>query len=272
MRVATAMTIAGSDSCGGAGVQADLKTMSAFGVHGTSALTSITAQNTLGVRSSFHLPTELIAEQIDAIMDDMGAQAAKTGMLATVEIIETVADRIRSRSIPNVVVDPVMVATSGARLMDEKATDVFVRELLPLALVITPNVDEAAVLAGFTVDTRVTMMDAARAICDVTGASVLVKGGHMTGDATDILFDGAEFHDFTGRRIEGGRIHGTGCTLAAAIASGLARGDALVCAIEKAKDFVTRGIEESLDIGRGSALINHTVHAAVIRGSSRMEE
>ncbi len=272
MRVATAMTIAGSDSCGGAGIQADLKTMSAFGVHGTSALTSITAQNTLGVRRSFHLPAELVGEQIDAIMDDMGADAAKTGMLATEEIMEIVGDRIRERGIPNVVVDPVMVATSGARLMDEKATEVFVRELLPLALVITPNVDEAAVLAGFTVETPAAMRDAARAIHDLTGASVLVKGGHMSGDATDVLYDGVEFRDFTSRRIEGGRIHGTGCTLAAAIASGLARGDALVRAVENAKDFVTRGIKESFDIGRGSALVNHTVRAPSTESDGRMEE
>ncbi len=266
------MTIAGSDSCGGAGIQADLKTMIAFGVHGTSALTSITAQNTLGVGKTLHLPAELVGEQIDAIMDDMGADAAKTGMLATEEIMEVVADRIRTRRIPNVVVDPVMVATSGVRLMDEKATDVFVREILPLALVITPNVDEARVLAGFTVDTLAAMRDAARAIYDVTGASVLVKGGHMGGDATDVLYDGVEFRDLTGRRIEGGRIHGTGCTLAAAIASGLACGDALTRAVENAKDFVTRGIEESFDIGRGSALFNHTVHAVSAGGDGRMEE
>jgi len=257
LRRPAALTIAGSDSCGGAGIQADLKTFSALGVYGASALTSVTVQNTSGVRAAVNLPPEIVAGQIDAVMDDLPIAAAKTGMLATADIMRAVAARLADRKVPRVVVDPVMIATSGSRLMDEEATGVLIDAVLPLATVVTPNIEEAAVLAGFDVDGPEAMEAAARAIVLLGARAVLVKGGHLTGEAIDILFDGTCMKAFSSRRIEGGRLHGTGCTLSAAIAAGLAGGASLEDAVGDAKAFVTAAIRGA-ESGRGpSALLDH---------------
>jgi hydroxymethylpyrimidine/phosphomethylpyrimidine kinase len=252
-----ALTIAGSDSCGGAGIQADLKTFTSLGVYGASALTSITVQNTSGVRAALNLPPEIVAGQIDAVMDDLPIAAAKTGMLATADIMRAVAERLDARGVPNVVVDPVMVATSGSRLMDEEATGILVDAVLPLAAVVTPNVEEAAILAGFDVDGPEAMEEAARAIVALGARAALVKGGHLTGDATDILFDGESVMPFSSARVEGGRLHGTGCTLSAAIAAGLSRGMPLAEAVARAKAYVTAAIQGAELAGGASALLDH---------------
>jgi hydroxymethylpyrimidine/phosphomethylpyrimidine kinase len=252
-----ALTIAGSDSCGGAGIQADLKTFMAFGVHGANAVTSITVQNTSGVRAAVNVPPEIVAAQIDAVMDDLPVSAAKTGMLATAQIMRAVAERLGARGVPRLVVDPVMVATSGARLMDEEAVGVLVDSIFPLAAVVTPNIEEASVLAGFDVDGPGAMEAAARGIVDLGARAVLVKGGHLTGDATDILFDGSRVVAVSSERIRGGRLHGTGCTLSAAIAAGLARGEHLEEAVRRAKTFVTAAIRGA-EMARGAgALLDH---------------
>ncbi len=259
MATPTALSIAGSDSSGGAGIEADLKTMTVFGVYGTAAITSITAQNTLGVTRSLHLPPVLVAAQIDAVVDDIGADAAKTGMLATTGIVEAVADRIGRHGIERLVVDPVMVATSGARLMEEETIEIFRRVLAPLALVITPNVPEAEVLSGIKLVSREATEDAARAIAGIGIPFVLIKGGHFEGGATDTLYDGDGFERLTAPRIPVGPVHGTGCTLSAAIACGLALGRDVRASVLLAKRYVTRGIESALALGSGSALVNHFV-------------
>ena len=266
MRRPTALTIAGSDSSGGAGVQADLKTMAAFGVHGTSAITSITAQNTLGVTESMHLPPELVAAQIDAIMDDLGADATKTGMLATTEIIEAVAERIARHCVGTLVVDPVMVATSGARLIEDEALSAMKDSLLPLALVVTPNVPEAEALSAVDITSDAAIESAARAIHGLGARFVLIKGGHLEGDATDLLFDGTDFARFTSRRIGERKVHGTGCTLSAAIVAGLARGLGVHDAVVLAKSFITRAIGSAFALGSGSDFLDH-IGAAEGEGS-----
>lgn len=259
MATPTALSIAGSDSSGGAGIEADLKTMSAFGVYGTVAITSITAQNTLGVARALHLGPDLVRAQIDAVMTDIGAAAVKTGMLATRGIVEAVADRVEQHGIERLVVDPVMVATSGARLMEQDTIEVFRRALAPLALVITPNVPEAEALSGIGLSSTQAFEDAARAIADLGVPFVLIKGGHSEGDATDILYtpDGCE--RISAPRVPVGPLHGTGCTLSAAIASALALGHDVRASVAMAKRYVTRGIESALALGRGSAVVNHFV-------------
>ncbi len=249
MTVPTALTIAGSDSSGGAGIQADLKTMSAFGVFGATALTAVTAQNTLGVAESLFLSAGLVARQIDAVVQDMGVDAAKTGMLGTAEVIEIVAERVGRHGIRNLVVDPVMIATSGDSLIEDDAVVALRTVLIPRAYLVTPNAPEAEVLSGVRVVSLETMEEAARAVHSLGAANVLVKAGHVEGSATDVLFDGESITRFSADRIEGGKIHGTGCTLSAAIASGLALGLELTDAVVKAKSFVTRGIAAALDMG-----------------------
>jgi hydroxymethylpyrimidine/phosphomethylpyrimidine kinase len=256
-RVRTALTIAGSDSGGGAGIQADLKTFSALGVFGMTALTAITAQNTLGVTAVFELPPEIVAAQIDAVVTDIGVDAAKTGMIANAEIIRVVAAKVREHGISTLVVDPVMVATSGDRLLREEAVEALRTELLPLATVATPNLPEAGVLIGRDVSTLDEMRDAARAIVDLGVGSVLVKGGHLAGDAVDIFYDGDRFVELTARRIETTSTHGTGCTLASAIAALLAKGEPLEDAISHAKAYVTAAIERAYPIGHGHGPVHH---------------
>jgi hydroxymethylpyrimidine/phosphomethylpyrimidine kinase len=256
-RVRTALTIAGSDSGGGAGIQADLKTFSALGVFGMSALTAITAQHTLGVTAVFELPPEMVAAQIDAVVTDIGVDAAKTGMLANAEIIRVVAAKVREHGISNFVVDPVMVATSGDRLLREDAVEALRSDLLPLAMVVTPNLPETGVLIGREVSTLDEMRDAARAIVDLGVKSVLVKGGHLDGEAVDILFDGDQFVEFRAARIDTTSTHGTGDTLASAIASLLAKGTPLEQAIREAKAYVTAAIEKAYPIGKGHGPVHH---------------
>lgn len=257
MAVPVVLTIAGSDSCGGAGIQADLKTMSAHGVFGATALTAVTAQNTMGVDASFLLSPELVAAQIEAVVEDLAPAAAKTGMLGSAETVAVVADRVERLKIPNLVVDPVMVATSGASLIEDDAVRAVADLLIPLAEVVTPNVPEAEVLSGLKIESVDDMESAARAVHGLGASFVLVKGGHMTESADDVLFDGNEFIHLTGERIPGGRIHGTGCTLSAAIASGLALGWGVRESAARAKAYVTGGIASCLDLGKGSSLVNH---------------
>ena len=252
-----AMTIAGSDSGGGAGVQADLKTFAALGVYGASTLTAITAQNTVGVTAVHEIPTDVIRAQIDAVLTDIGADAVKTGMLSSSAIIECVADALEHWGVPALVVDPVMVAKSGDSLLQEEAVGVLRSRLLPLASVVTPNIPEAEVLTGMNISSDADVRDAARAIVGMGAKAVVVKGGHREGPATDIFFDGSEFHEFTTPRIDTQNTHGTGCTFASAVAAGLARGLPVVDAVSAAKEYVTEAIRHSFPIGQGHGPLSH---------------
>ncbi len=253
-----ALTIAGADSGGGAGIEADIKTFQAFGVYSMAAITSVTAQNTLGVQGIYDLPAEFVGMQIDSVMEDMGADAAKTGMLSNSNIIKTVSERI-SRYKIKAVVDPVMVAKSGDLLLKEEARDALIHELLPLAFVVTPNLSEAEVITGLSLKSVDDMRRAAEAIRSLGAEYVLVKGGHLQGDAVDILYDGRDFSEYRSERIKTENTHGTGCTYSAAIASGIAKGKPLRVAISEAKSFVTEAIRNSLDIGKGKGPLNHFV-------------
>ena len=252
------MTIAGSDSGGGAGIQADLKAFAANGVHGTSAITAITAQNTVAVTDMLALSPSLVANQIDAIIDDIGADAVKTGMLPNAAIIETVADRIRAHALSPVVIDPVMVTSTGSRLLEDDAVEAIRGALMPLATLVTPNMREAAVLTDGPVETIDDMRRAARFLAESTGArAVLVKGGHLQGPATDVLFDGSDFTEFTEERIDTTSNHGTGCTLASTIAANLAKGADLPTAVANAKAYVTNAMRAATPIGAGHGPLNH---------------
>jgi len=252
------MTIAGSDSGGGAGIQADLKAFAANGVHGTSAITAITAQNTVAVTDVLALPPSLVANQIDAIIDDIGADAVKTGMLANSVIIETVAERIKAHSLSPVVIDPVMVTSTGAPLFQDNSVEAIHNLLMPLATVVTPNTREAAVLTGEQIVTLDDMRRAARSLVESTGAAaVLVKGGHFDGPATDVLYDGSDFSVFTEERIDTTSNHGTGCTLASSIAANLAKGNDLPTAVANAKAYVTNAMRAATPIGAGHGPLNH---------------
>ena len=259
MHVAKALTIAGSDSGGGAGIQADLKTFSAFGVFGMSAITAVTAQNSVGVMGVFNLPPEFVARQLDAVLGDFGADAVKIGMLSTAEIAAAVAERLRAHRARPVVLDPVMIAKSGDALLQPEARAALVREVLPLAAVVTPNLHEAAALAGMPVDAEADMEEAARRIHALGPRAVLVKGGHLKDTATDILWDGTTLIRFPAPRLDSTSTHGTGCTLSAAIAAGLARGDALPAAVRRAKAYVTAAIREGFQAGRGVGVLRHFV-------------
>jgi hydroxymethylpyrimidine/phosphomethylpyrimidine kinase len=253
-----ALTIAGSDSGGGAGIQADLKTFQRFGVYGTSALTLITAQNTVGIRELYLLPPELVAKQIAAVVEDLDVAAAKTGALGSDELIGAVATAVKEHAIPNLVVDPVMISKSGELLLPERAVEALKRRLFPMAVLVTPNLHEAALLLGGSVETEEGMRDAARAVCALGAAAVLVKGGRLPGDeAVDLLYDGAQFVRLPAPRIDSRHTHGTGCTYSAAITALLARGEALADAVHQAKDFVSRAIATAPGLGGGSGPINH---------------
>ncbi len=257
-RVPRAMTIAGSDSGGGAGIQADLKTFGAMGVFGTCAITTITAQNTLGVDAVLETPTEMIEAQIDAIVSDIGADAVKTGMLSSSEIIRCVAQRLGHHSLSPVVIDPVMVASTGFRLLRDDAVDAMRTMLVPMATVVTPNTREASVLTQREMNTVDDLKAAARMLVDEMGArNAVVKGGHLDGPATDVLYDGSDFVMFTSERIDTPNTHGTGCTLASAIAAGLAKGLQVPEAVQQAKDYVTASIRSSFPVGQGHGPLNH---------------
>jgi len=255
--VPTAMTIAGSDSGGGAGIQADLKTFAALGVYGTSTLTAITAQNTTGVTAVHEIPTEIISAQINAVLTDIGADAVKTGMLASSSIIQCVASELQRRPVPWLVVDPVMVAKSGDPLLWGDAIEALRTLLVPLASVITPNIPEAEALTGVKIDSDSQAREAAQKLVSMGAKSVVVKGGHREGPATDLFFDGSSFQEFTSPRIETVNTHGTGCTFASAIAAGLARGMTLLDAVGLAKDYVTEAIRTSFPVGQGHGPLNH---------------
>jgi hydroxymethylpyrimidine/phosphomethylpyrimidine kinase len=253
-----ALTIAGSDSGGGAGIQADLKTFAALGVYGVSAVTALTAQNTRGVTGVHVVPSEFVTAQIEAVISDIGCDAVKTGMLATSAIVEAVAAAVAAMDLPNLVVDPVMVAKSGDRLLDDDALHAVRVSLLPLARVVTPNVPEAEVLAGMVIRTRDDLAEAARRIARFHPRAVVVKGGHLAGpEVVDLVFERGEVVALVGPRIEGPHTHGTGCTFAAAIAAGLAKGADLREAVREAKAFVEGAMRAGVAVGSGHRPLDH---------------
>jgi hydroxymethylpyrimidine/phosphomethylpyrimidine kinase len=253
MTVPRALTIAGSDSGGGAGIQADLKTFHAYGVHGMSVITALTAQNTVGVQGIHEVPAEFVRQQLDSVVEDIGVDAAKTGMLANEEVITVVAEGVRRHRIDRLVVDPVAASKHGDALIRDEAVAALREQLLPCALVVTPNVGEIALLAGVEVASARDLRRAAEAMLDLGPRWVLAKGGHLPGneDAIDLLTDGDDWHEIRSHRLDTLDTHGTGCTLASAIAAGLAKGWDVVEAVEEAKTFVTGAIEHGLRIGKG---------------------
>ncbi len=254
----TALTVAGSDSGGGAGIQADLKTFAALGVYGTSAIAAVTAQNTMGVTGFFTLPSDIIVAQMEAVASDIGVDAVKTGMLATAAVVEAVAAAITDLELPHVVVDPVMIAKSGDRLLEEEAVSAIRTELLRRAFVVTPNAPEAEILAGIAVRTPADAREAARRILELGPAAVLVKGGHLdTEEIVDLLYDGQRFIEMRGPRLESRNSHGSGCTFAAALAANLALGRPLVEAARLAREYVVGAIRHGLPIGRGRGPMDH---------------
>ena len=257
MKIPKAMTIAGSDSGGGAGVQADLKTFAALGVYGASTLTAITAQNTVAVTAVHDIPTDVVTAQIDAVLTDIGADAVKTGMLSSSDIIECVCEALEVHGVQRLVVDPVMIAKSGDALLREDAIGSLRTRLLPLAMVVTPNIPEAEALTETTIVSDADVRRAAEAIVGMGARSVVVKGGHREGPATDLFYDGKEFKEFTAPRFDTVNTHGTGCTFASAVAAGLARGMVVTDAVALAKDYVTEGIRHSFSIGQGHGPLNH---------------
>ena len=255
------LTIAGSDSGGGAGIQADLKAITLLGGYGMSVITALTAQNTVGVQGIHEIPAQFVEKQIDSVLSDIGADAIKTGMLATREIIEVVSKKIRQYGVKRVVVDPVMVAKSGDLLLRKDAQDVLCKRLIPLATVITPNLLEASVLAGLKVNSIEEMKKATHRIYDLGAKCVVVKGGHLKGMAVDLLYDGRNSYEIEGARIETKNTHGTGCTFASAIATFLARGDGVLEAVRKAKTFITMAIQSGLSLGKGYGPTNPSAYA-----------
>ncbi len=254
-----ALTIAGSDSGGGAGIQADLKTLSAFGVYGLSVITSVTAQNTLGVTGTHDLPPDFVAQQMDAVLSDIQPDGVKTGMLANKFIVQKVAEKLAVYKPEYLVVDPVMIAKGGSPLLKQEAVLFLKERLLPLATLATPNIPEAEVLSGLTIQNVDDMKSAAKTILQTGCKAVLVKGGHLEGEAIDLLLDGEKESLFTSERIQTQNTHGTGCTISAAILSNLVLGHVLRESVRIAKEFVTEAIRHSIDIGAGHGPLNHFV-------------
>lgn len=257
MKIKTALTIAGSDSSGGAGIQADIKTMTCNGVFAMSAITALTAQNTTGVTAIQEVPPDFLKEQIKDVVTDIFPDAVKTGMVSSSALIKTIAESIREFNLKNIVVDPVMVATSGAKLISDEAIETLKKELLPLSTVITPNIPEAQVLYGSEITSEKEMQKAAESISKKFNCAVLLKGGHNLNDANDYLFDGAEGTWFYGKRIENPNTHGTGCTLSSAIASNLAKGISLAQSVKNSKDYISGALEAMLDLGKGAGPLMH---------------
>ncbi|MCR5639159.1 MAG: bifunctional hydroxymethylpyrimidine kinase/phosphomethylpyrimidine kinase [Lachnospiraceae bacterium] len=253
----TALTIAGSDSSGGAGIQADLKTMTMNGVFAMSAITALTAQNTTGVRSIQESTPDFLKDQIDAVFEDIYPDAVKIGMVASSELIRVIAERLRFYKAENIVVDPVMVATSGSALLKSDAVKTLIEEFLPIATVVTPNIPEAEILSEITIKTEDDMVTAAKKIGDNYNCAVLLKGGHNINDANDLLYSNGEATWFKGKRINNPNTHGTGCTLSSAIASNLAKGFSLNDAVKRAKDYISGALAADLDLGKGSGPMNH---------------
>ena len=257
MKMKTALTIAGSDCSGGAGIQADIKTMTINGVYAMSAVTALTAQNTTGVTGIQESSPEFLEMQLDAVFEDIYPDAVKIGMVASGELIRAIADRLRHYDAGNVVIDPVMVSTSGSALMRTDAVNTLVEELLPLATLVTPNIPEAEVLSGRTISTKEDMIEAAKQIGDENHCAVLLKGGHSVNDANDLLYAEGRLTWFQGKRIDNPNTHGTGCTLSSAIASNLAKGFSLEESVERAKSYISEALGAMLDLGKGSGPMQH---------------
>ena len=253
----TALSIAGSDCSGGAGIQADLKTMAMNGVYGMSAITALTAQNTTGVRGIFEVSPEFLEKQLDAVFEDIFPDAVKIGMVVSFPLVEAIAGRLRHHGAKNIVVDPVMVATSGSALMETDAVASLGRELLPMATLATPNIPEAEVLSGLSIRSREDMEKAAQKISGDFSCPVLLKGGHALCDADDLLRAGGKLTWFHGERIDNPNTHGTGCTLSSAIAANLAKGFSLETAVRRAKEYISGALAAGLDLGRGAGPMDH---------------
>ena len=255
--VKTALTIAGSDSSGGAGIQADLKTMQANGVYGMSAITALTAQNTTGVQGIFEVTPEFLEQEIDSVFQDIFPDAVKIGMVSSADLIRSIAKKLREYGARHIVADPVMVATSGSKLLSDGAVQTLISELLPLAEVITPNIPEGEVLSGMEIRSEEDMITAAEKISRECGCAVLLKGGHNLNDANDLLFRDGSFQWFRGRRIDNPNTHGTGCTLSSAIASNLAKGFDMQEAVVRAKAYISGALAAQLDLGKGHGPMDH---------------
>ncbi len=253
----TALTIAGSDSSGGAGIQADIKTMTANGVFAMSAITALTAQNTTGVTDIFETTPDFLGAQLDAVFTDIYPDAVKIGMVSSAALIETIAEKLKQYEAKHIVVDPVMVATSGSKLLRDDAFDALTTKLLPLAQLVTPNIPEAEILSGMTIKNADDMEKTAKYISEKYGCCVLCKGGHQINDADDLLWREVGSKWFKGKRIDNPNTHGTGCTLSSAIASNLAKGYDLDSSVERAKDYISGALAAMLDLGKGSGPMNH---------------
>ena len=256
-KMKTALTIAGSDSSGGAGIQADIKTMTVNGVYAMSVITALTAQNTLGVVAISEVDAEFLKKQLDAVFEDIYPDAIKIGMVPSASLISIIAERLRYYKAKNIVLDPVMVATSGSGLMKTDAISVMTKELFPLATIVTPNIPEAQVLSGISIKGTDDMLKASAIIGNTYGCAVLLKGGHSVNDANDLLFTQGEHFWFEGKRIDNPNTHGTGCTLSSAIASFLAKGNDLKEAIKRSKEYISGALADMLDLGKGSGPMNH---------------
>ena len=270
----TALTIAGSDSSGGAGIQADIKTMTANGVFAMSAVTALTAQNTTGVKDIMEVSPAFLKEQLDCVFTDIRPDAVKIGMVSSSELIRAIADKLKEYRAENIVVDPVMVATSGARLISEDAVETLKECLLPEADILTPNIPEAEVLSGMRICTEEDMICAGQKISETYHLAVLVKGGHQLNDANDLLCQGGVCRWFYGKRIDNPNTHGTGCTLSSAIASNLAKGFSMEESVERAKTYISGALGAMLDLGRGSGPMNHAfdIHGMFVREAGKEAE
>ena len=257
MKMKTALTIAGSDCSGGAGIQADIKTMTMNGVYAMSAITALTAQNTTGVRKIQESTPEFLEQQIDAVFEDIFPDAVKIGMVSSSEIVCVIADRLKYHKAKNIVVDPVMVATSGSSLMKTDAVKTLIDVLLPIATLVTPNIPESEVLSGISIENKEDMQMAAKTIGDKYGCAILLKGGHSINDANDLLYANGEFKWFYGKRIDNPNTHGTGCTLSSAIAANLAKGFNVSDSVRKAKEYISDVLAAGLDLGQGSGPLMH---------------
>ena len=257
MRMKTALTIAGSDCSGGAGIQADIKTMTMNGVYAMSAITALTAQNTTGVRAIQESTPDFLKQQIDAVFEDIFPDSVKIGMVSSSELVCVIAERLKYHKAKNIVVDPVMVATSGSALMKTDAVETLAKELLPIATLVTPNIPEAEVLSELAIETKEDMEKAVKVIGDAHNCAVLLKGGHNINDANDLLYADREYYWFEGKRIDNPNTHGTGCTLSSAIASNLAKGFALAESVQRAKEYISSALSAQLDLGQGSGPMMH---------------
>ena len=253
----TALTIAGSDCSGGAGIQADIKTMTMHGVYAMSAITALTAQNTTGVRAIQESEPEFLMQQIDAVFEDIYPDAVKIGMVSSSELIHVIADRLKYYGAKNVIIDPVMVASAGSSLMKRNTVQTLIKELLPISTLVTPNIPEAQVLSGMTIESKEDMITVAKQIGNNYHCAVLLKGGHSINDANDLLYANGKLLWFEGKRIDNPNTHGTGCTLSSAIASNLAKGFTLTESVQNAKDYISGALSDMLNLGKGSGPMNH---------------